>query len=94
VEHHALHRDLGLEDLGEVPGNGLTLAVLVGREIQLVGVGEQLLQLLYLTLALLGNDVERFKTIVDVDTQARPVLTFRSLRDVSCGPRKVPDMPH
>ena len=45
VEHHPLDRDLGLEHLEQVPGDRLALAVLVGREVELVGVLEQLLEL-------------------------------------------------
>ena len=37
VEHHALDRHLGPEHLDEVPRDGLALAVLVGREVELVG---------------------------------------------------------
>ena len=36
-----LDRDLGLEHLQQVPGDGLALAVLVRREEELVGVLEQ-----------------------------------------------------
>ena len=45
VEDHPLDRHLGLEHLEQVPRDGLALAVLVGREQELVGVGELALQL-------------------------------------------------
>ena len=38
VEHHPLHRHLRLEVLEQVPADGLALAVLVRREVQLAGV--------------------------------------------------------
>jgi hypothetical protein len=41
VEHHASGRHRGLEHLGQVPGDGLALAVLVGGEIELVGLLER-----------------------------------------------------
>jgi hypothetical protein len=45
VEDHPLDRDLGLERLEQVPGDGLALAVLIGGEEELVGVLEQVLEL-------------------------------------------------
>ena len=45
VEHHPAHRHLRLQHLEQVPGDRLALAVLVGREQELVGVLELLLQL-------------------------------------------------
>jgi hypothetical protein len=38
VEHHPLHRHRRLEHLEQVPGDRLALAVLIGREVELVGV--------------------------------------------------------
>ena len=40
-----MNRDLGLENLEEVPGNGLALAVFVCRQVQLVRLFEELLEL-------------------------------------------------
>ena len=61
-----------------MPGDRLALAVLIGREIQLVGVCEQRLELADL-LALVATDhVERLETVIDVDAETRPtVLTCR-----------------
>ena len=36
VEDHAVHRNLRVEHLEQVPGDGFALAVLIGGEIQLV----------------------------------------------------------
>jgi hypothetical protein len=44
VEHHAVHGNLRLQFLQEVPGNGLALAVLISCEVELVGVLQQALQ--------------------------------------------------
>jgi hypothetical protein len=38
VEHHPLHRHAGLELLQQVPGDGLALAILIRREVELVDV--------------------------------------------------------
>jgi hypothetical protein len=40
VESQALHGHLGLEHLEQVPGDGLSLAVLIGGEVDLLGVLE------------------------------------------------------
>ena len=46
VEHHPLDRDvLRLQLVEQVPGDRLALAVLVGGEVELVGVLEQALEL-------------------------------------------------
>ena len=45
VEHHPADRHLRLEHLAQVPGDRLTLAVLVRREPQLICRGQRLLQL-------------------------------------------------
>ena len=41
VEHHPPDRDLGVEHLEQVPGDGLPLAVLIRRQVELVGVLQQ-----------------------------------------------------
>jgi hypothetical protein len=67
VEHHPVHRHLGLQGLEQVPGDGLALAVLVGGEEELVRVLEQPLELGHL-LALVDVDhVVRLEAAVDVD---------------------------
>ena len=69
VEHHPLHRHLGLELLEQVPADRLALAVLVRREVQLAGVLERRPQLLDDLLAPLGQLVGRLEAVVDVDGQ-------------------------
>ena len=50
VEHHPAHRHVRwrVQHLEQVPRNGLSLAVLISGEIQLVGLLEQLAQLRHL----------------------------------------------
>ena len=69
VEHHPLHRDARLEHLEEVPRDGLALAVLVGREVELAGVLERGLQLRDDLLLVVGHDVDRREVVVDVDAE-------------------------
>ena len=70
VEHHPLDRHLRLQVLEEVPADGLALAVLVRREVQLGGVLEGRTQVLDHLLAALGELVRRLEPVVHVDGQA------------------------
>ena len=92
VEDHALDRDPGRQDLEEVPGDRLALAVLVGGEVQLAGVLEQVLELPDLVPLLAGDDVERLEVVVDVDAEAGPRLALVGRRDVGGVARQVPDV--
>ena len=82
VEHHPLDRHLGAEDLLEVPGDGLALAVLVRGEVELVGLLQELLQALDLVLLVGGDDVERLEVVLGVDAQAGPLLLLVGLGHV------------
>ena len=69
VEDHPVHRHLGLEVLLEVGGDRLPLAVLVGCEIERVGVLEECLQFLDDRRPALGELVVGFETVLHVDRQ-------------------------
>jgi hypothetical protein len=69
VEHHALHRHLRLELLEEVPADGLTLAILIGREEELVRRLQRRLQLPDDVLLVLVDDVGRFEAVVHIDAE-------------------------
>ena len=92
VEDHALHRDLRLQHLEQVPGDRLALAVLVRREQELVGVGEQLLQLAHLLPLVRIDDVEGLELVVDVDAEPGPRLLLVLLRNVGRALGKVADV--
>ena len=77
-----LHRDLGLELVEQVPGDGLALAVLVGGEEELVGVLEQALELGDVGLLVAGDHVVGLEAVVDVDAEAGPRLALDLGRDV------------
>ena len=72
VEHHPTDRDLGLQLVEQVPGDRLALTVLVGREVQLVGILQQGLELGDLRLLVLGHDIDRREAVVDVDAESTP----------------------
>ena len=92
VEDHPVHRDLGLELVEQVPGDRLALAVLVGGEVELVGVLEQALELGDVRLLVAGHDVVGLEVVVDVDAEAAPRLALDLGRDVRGALRQVADV--
>ena len=82
VEHHALGWDLRLEDLKQVPGDCLTLAVLICGEQEFVGGFELLLQLGNFGLLACVDHIDRGEVVVDVDRHPRPRQAFVLCRDV------------
>ena len=92
VEDHALDRDGGREHLEEVPGDGLALAVLVGGEIQLVGVLEQPLEIGHDRLLRGRDHVERLEPVVHVDAEAGPALALVGRRHLVGPPGEVADV--
>jgi hypothetical protein len=91
VEHHATHRDLRLEHLAQVPGDRLALAVLVGREQELVRGSELLPEVRHDTLLVGVEDVERLEPVLDVHAErAEPRLV--ALLDVRRPLRQVADV--
>ena len=93
VEDHAPHRHLRLQHLEEVPCDRLALAVLVGREQQLVGVLQPLLQVGDRCLLLGVDDVERLEVVVDVHAEPRPLLLLVFGGDVGRAFGEVADVP-
>ena len=92
VEDHAAGRDLGLELLQQVPGDGLALAVLIGGQEELVGVLEQALELGDLLPLVAVHDVQGLEVVVHVNAQAGPRLTLVLGRDIGRAVRHVPDV--
>ena len=86
VEDHPVHGDvLRLQLVEEVPGDGLTLAVLVRGEVQLVGVLEQRLELGDVRLLVARHHVVGLEAVLDVDREAAPRLVLDAGR--ACPPR-------
>ena len=94
VEDHPLDRDalLGLELVEQVPGDGLALAVLVGGEVELVGVLEQRLELGDVLLLVARHDVVGLEAVVDVDGQPAPGLVLDLGRGLGGALREVADV--
>ena len=70
VEHHAAHGNLRLQDLQEVPRDGLTLAVLISCQIEFVALLEELLEFGDLFLLVRIHHVVGRKTVIHVDGEA------------------------
>lgn len=70
VEDHPVDGNLGLQDLQEVPRDGFALAVLIGGEEELVGVLQQVLELLDLGLLVGVDHVDRLEVVFYVDAEA------------------------
>ena len=92
MEDHPLDRDLRLQHLDQVPRDRLALAILVGREEELVGVGEPLLQVCDDLLLVGVDDVVRLEAVRDVDAERTETLSLR-FRHVSCAIGKIADVP-
>jgi len=92
VEDHPAHRHRRLEDLQEVPRDGLALAVLVGGEEQLVRALEGTLELGNLLLLVGVHHVVGLEVGVDVDGESAEAALLLRDRQVRGG-REVTDVP-
>ena len=94
VEHHPLdgHGLRRAEHLEQVPGDGLPLAILVGCEIELVGLLHQSLQMAQMVALVAVDDVQRLEVVVDVDTDAGPGLALVGRGDLSGVARQITDV--
>ena len=63
VEHHPADRHGRLQGLRQVPGDRLALAVLIGGQVDLVGVLDQRLELGHLLLAVRADHVQRLEVV-------------------------------
>ncbi len=78
VEHQALHRNLGLEQLQQVPAYGFPLPIFIGGQKKLVGGFEGVLQFPHHLLLLPGHHVKALEPVCRVDPQlcpGRPLVT-------------------
>ena len=75
-----------------MPGDGLTLAVAVGGQVELVDIFEKALQFGDDALLVRADDVERFEVVVDVHAGAGPLLALVLGRDVRGTLGQVADM--
>ena len=94
VEHHATHRDLGLEHLHQVPGDGLALAVLVSGQQEFVSVGQFVLEFLDPGALVRVHHIDRCEVVGDVHPEPRPRLGLVLGGDVGGLVRQIADVPH
>ena len=74
VEDHAMHRDLGLQNLLQMPGDGFPFPVFVGGQVEGLGLLEQFLQLFDLLAFVGGDHINGLEVLLDVHAQVRPRL--------------------
>jgi hypothetical protein len=89
----AVDGDGGLEDLEQVPGDGLALAIAIRGEVQGVGLLEQPLELRDLLLLVRVHHVVRLEVVLDVHRE----LAHRGLLELGrqlLGLGQVPDVAH
>jgi hypothetical protein len=89
VKDDPSHRDVGLQQLDDMPADALAFAILIGREQQLVGSGQLPLELRQMLLLVPRDDVERLETAVDVDTEPCPGLLLEPRRNLVGALRQV-----
>ncbi len=94
VEHHPTHLDLGGQHLAQVPRDAFAFPVFVGGEQELVGVLEQVLELLDHLLLVGGHHIERLEVLGDVDAEAGPLLSFVFGGDVGGLVGKIANVAH
>ncbi len=94
VEDHALDFGTfgGIEDLEQVPRDCLALAILIGGQIELVGVFHQRLEVLEVALLVGIDHVQRLEVVVDIYAHSRPLLGLVSLWDLGRVARQVANM--
>ena len=80
VEDHALHGNLWLQHLQEVPRDRLALAVFVGREVELARVLERGLELRDHALLVFRHDVHGREVVIDVDAESADLWLGDALR--------------
>jgi hypothetical protein len=93
VEDHPLHRNLRLQLVQEVPGDGLAFAVLISCEVELVGVLQLGLQVANNGLLVGGDHVQRLEVGFDVHPGTGPLLTLVLGRHLCGAGRQVTDVP-
>ena len=74
MKDKSLNGNLGLQHFAEMPTNCLAFAIFVRREVQFVGLLQQILELRDLLLLVCGYNIHRLEVIIDIDTQVGPVF--------------------
>src|SRR5262245_35981898 len=82
VKDETMKRNLGLEKLDQVPGNRLTLAVLVGGKQEFVRIRQNLFELAHFFLLVRRHDVKRLEIVIHIDPEPGPRLLLQVGRDL------------
>ena len=76
VEHQSVDGHFGFEDFEKVPRNGLSFAVFVRRQVELVHVFQKIFEFINLFLLVGRHDVDRGEILINIDSQVSPRLRF------------------
>ena len=93
VKHQAMHRNLGLKDLAQVPTDGLAFTVFVSGQIEVLGPLDQVFEFFDLLGFLPRNDVDGLEIFVDVHSQVGPIFALVLLRYLFSTLWQVADVP-
>ena len=75
-----------------MPRDALSLAVLIGREVEVFRLGQGFLQQSYLGLLVVRHDVQGLEPVVHVHAQSGPSLLLLRSGDLGSVAREVPDV--
>ena len=92
VKHQTLDRNLGLEQLVQMPADRFSLPILIRRQIEAGTFLEQLLQLIDVLFLARRNYIDWREFVIHVDAQIRPLLLLELLRDFLGTLRQIADM--
>ncbi len=76
-----------------MPGDALSLAILVSGEEEGIRVSQQVLQLLDLLLLLTVDNIQRLEAVIDVDAEPSPGFLLVRGWNVRGIPRQIADVP-
>ena len=77
MEHHALDGDLRLKGLHEMPCNRFAFAILISRQIELVGVFQCVLELRHGFLLVRTDDVIRLESVIHINAELAEFVLLR-----------------
>ena len=92
VEDHALHGNLRLQDLQQVPGDGLTLAILIRGQDEFIGVLQSALELGDCLGLALRDRIVRLEVVVDIDREPADGALLLEFRRKLLGVDEVTDV--
>ena len=94
VEHHPLDRNLGCQQLQQVPADAFALPVFVRRQQQLIRPFQCVLELPHNLLLVLRDHVEGLEVRIGVDAEIGPFLPLGRCRNLAGVVGQIPHVTH